>query len=194
MVLQASSLWGILIGICAVLIVVAAVPCLIRSRKNCARSVESPSESFVGNRACSQSHERTDARQRQFARSQCPRKPKAGSKTNCEKFLRHGYVDKSEASEAENCPICLGPLVGRVSHGHCLHRMHSTCIRGWLAKDANATCPTCRVEYIAFSALKKESLLQSRHGQALNKSASELPTNLEGVLGLVANSPHASAS
>lgn len=194
MVVQASNFWAILVGISGVLIVVAAIPCLIRSRKKCAGSDEAPRRLLAENTDFSQSSERIDVRLRVSPRFQDPRKPKALFKNDYERFLRHEYVDKSEASEAENCPICLGPLVGRISHGHCLHVMHSTCIRSWLAKDGNATCPTCRVGYIAFSTLRKNSLLQSLNGQAPNKSALELPMNLKGVVGLAANSPNGSAS
>lgn len=194
MVLQASNLWPIIVGISGVLVVVAAIPCLIRSRKKCAGNDDGPREISGENRAFSQSYERLDVRQTQFPRPQGLKKPKPASKIDSEKFLRHTYVDKSEASEAENCPICLGPLVGRVSQGHCSHLMHSTCIRSWLAKDRNATCPTCRIGYIALSTLKKNSLLQTMNDQAPNNSAPELPTNLDGIIGFVAQAPHASAS
>lgn len=46
------------------------------------------------------------------------------------------------------CPICLDPLETEpVSAGNCNHMMHTSCLRGWLAKDVNSACPICRAPY-----------------------------------------------
>ncbi|KAI0565943.1 Zinc finger RING-type [Gracilaria domingensis] len=56
-----------------------------------------------------------------------------------------------EAPEKEKqnpCPICLGPLGDeQVSTGQCLHLIHSSCLKGWLAKDLKSACPVCRIPY-----------------------------------------------
>eukprot|EP00737_Agarophyton_chilense_P001670 gb/GEZJ01001873.1/.p1 GENE.gb/GEZJ01001873.1/~~gb/GEZJ01001873.1/.p1 ORF type:complete len:212 (+),score=10.87 gb/GEZJ01001873.1/:542-1177(+) len=49
------------------------------------------------------------------------------------------------------CPICLDPLEAEsVSAGHCNHMMHTSCLKGWLAKDVNSACPICRAPYEDF--------------------------------------------
>lgn len=51
--------------------------------------------------------------------------------------------------DAQNpCPICLVPLEEEsVSSGQCLHLMHTSCLKSWLAKDVHSACPICRVTF-----------------------------------------------
>lgn len=57
------------------------------------------------------------------------------------------------------CAICLETLDGSVTHGPCKHEMHTECLRAWLAKDPNSTCPTCRRSYLDL--MDNESLSSS---------------------------------
>lgn len=46
------------------------------------------------------------------------------------------------------CPICLCLLEEEpVSAGQCLHLMHTSCLKSWLAKDTKSACPVCRVPF-----------------------------------------------
>lgn len=43
------------------------------------------------------------------------------------------------------CPICLDELIlHAVTNGKCGHVMHMTCLKNWLAKDKELSCPVCR--------------------------------------------------
>lgn len=55
-------------------------------------------------------------------------------------------VNKNDAKNP--CPICLVPLEEEmVSSGHCLHLMHTSCLKSWLVKDVHSACPICRVAF-----------------------------------------------
>lgn len=52
--------------------------------------------------------------------------------------------------EDNPCPICLAPLKDEpVSSGQCLHMMHTSCLKSWLAKDVKSACPVCRESFLA---------------------------------------------
>ncbi|KAI0565945.1 Zinc finger RING-type [Gracilaria domingensis] len=65
------------------------------------------------------------------------------------------YLRSFQAKEEDKhfpCPICLDALETEpVSAGRCNHMMHTSCLRGWLAKDPNAACPICRAPYDDFA-------------------------------------------
>lgn len=207
MVVQTYYLWAILVF---VLIIVVAIQCLNASRKKCTGRYDGPQEIFTNNGTEVQMQERREQRNWWNRRPRGLNKPETASQKKIEELLSHTYADTNQATEAESCPICLDPLVGRLSHGHCLHLMHSTCIRSWLAKDAAATCPTCRVTYVALNGLQQSFSIQpikkcsaDLEGQAhirfaselpANRSAQELPTNLIDVHGIIAHPSHVSIS
>ncbi|PXF47783.1 hypothetical protein BWQ96_02465 [Gracilariopsis chorda] len=56
--------------------------------------------------------------------------------------------DAPEKEKNNPCPICLAPLEDeQVSTGQCLHLIHTSCLRSWLAKDSRSTCPVCLIPY-----------------------------------------------
>lgn len=85
------------------------------------------------------------------------------------------------------CPICLGLLEEEpVSTGQCLHLMHTSCLKSWLAKDVRTACPVCRVSYVdnaaididnALNAADEENVDNARAGNA-NAVQTALPQSV----------------
>lgn len=68
----------------------------------------------------------------------------------------------SDKDKENPCPICLGALEEEpVSTGQCLHLMHSSCLKSWLAKDPKSACPVCRVSYVQNAANQLDAALES---------------------------------
>lgn len=54
----------------------------------------------------------------------------------------------TESQRETPCSICLEPF-GRepLAAGACAHMFHAACVAAWLAKDANRSCPVCRMPF-----------------------------------------------
>ncbi|CDF36078.1 unnamed protein product [Chondrus crispus] len=70
-------------------------------------------------------------------------------------------MEVSDRDKGNPCPICLGALEEEpVSTGQCLHLMHSSCLKSWLAKDTKSACPVCRVSYVQNAANQLDAALE----------------------------------
>lgn len=88
------------------------------------------------------------------------------------------------------CPICLGLLDEEpVSTGQCLHLMHTSCLKSWLAKDVKSACPVCRVSYLSSVPGESES-----SGSVENHEHVNVPQSVAHTTSLAAASSLASAS